>query len=626
MKRDAAAKGLHPALALAALGAVFGDIGTSPLYAFRQCLSAAGADGSFAAVTGILSLVTWSLVVVVCVKYAGVLLRFDNKGRGGILALLALVRPSSTNSTPSRPIALTFVALLATGMLFGDGMITPSISVMSAVEGLETAVPWGARMIVPLAAGILLLLFGIQSRGTERIGKVFGPLMFVWFLVIATLGARSLAAHPAVLQAFDPLSGIRFFAAHGVASTIVMGAVVLTVTGCEALYADLSHLGRGAIASAWYAVAFPALLLNYYGQGAAVIASPSTAAHPFYALVPHWALIPTIVLATLATVVASQALISGIFTLAEQAMAASFIPRLRATNTSRKFRAQVYVPAVNALLGALCILIVIAFQSSARLAAAYGLAVSVTMTITTAFFWLAAVRVKKWPLPAATLLAIVFACFDLSFVLGSLPKLAAGAWLPVAVSAAFVAIASTWLYGRRRLKQRFSTESMPLDEFARAFRKRRRAPVTGIAVFLTADTDEVPFAMQHRWVRAHAQAETIVLLAIRWKETPYVAAEDRVAVEQPAPRLFKVIANVGFMERPRLALLAEACKERGLDLTDERATFFSVDPQVVARERGPFAALRRHLYALLLRFAYPLSREMEIPADRSARLGLEVPV
>ena len=612
-------------LGLAALGVVFGDIGTSPLYAFRQCFDG-GVDVSHAAgdVLGVLSLITWSLIVVVCVKYAGVILGFAHNGQGGTVALLALLQPASQRATPPKPPAVTLLALVSVGMLFGDGMITPAISVLSAVEGVKAISPGTGHFVVPISLAILLALFAFQSKGTQRIGGFFGPVMLVWFTASAVLGAFAIVRNLGVLRALDPLDGIEFFARHGIAGVLVMGGVVLTVTGCEALYADMSHLGRGPIVAAWYCAVFPSLLLNYYGQGAVVLSDPSALKHPYFALVPQWATIPMVLLATAATVIASQALISGVFTLSHQAMTSNFIPRLRTINTSRAFSGQVYVPSINVVLAACCLGLVAAFRSSAHLAAAYGLAVTITMAITTVMFAMAATRKCKWPVAATAAAAALFGAFDLMFLAGNLPKFLTGGWIPVAVSALVFAAGTAWLHGRRRFKRAFARQSMPVEAFVRQLGKHPRKPQAGVAVFLTGDTKDVPFAMHHHWLRSHAAYECVVLLTIRRKDIAFVPEDDRATVERLAPRLYRIIADVGFMQQPRLDLINAACKDHDLDLTEETITFFSTDPLVKAKKRGLIAYSMRGLYAALLLVRYPLIVEMEIPPDRCARLGLEV--
>jgi KUP system potassium uptake protein len=440
------------ALALGALGIVFGDIGTSPLYAFRQSfVGLLRIAPSHDNVLGLVSLVLWSLILIVFVRYIGMVMRLAHDGEGGILALLAFVLPAVKRGVPPPATWLTFLVILGAGMLFGDGIITPAVSVLSSVEGLGVATPDAQRYIVPIAVGILIALFLVQSRGTARIGSIFGPIMLAWFAVIGLLGLLGIAKYPMALRAFNPFYIVRFFAHHGFAGLAVFGAIVLCVSGVEALYADMSHFGRAPIAVAWTVVVFPALVLNYIGQGALVLAAPESLANPFYLLTPRWALYPVVAIATAATIIASQALISGVFTLTKQGISLGFIPRMRVIYTSLAHRGQLYVPFVNRLLAVICIALVLTFQSSARLANAYGLAVAATMVVTSiAYFEVVRVRLR-WSLTAALLSTIPFLAVEALFVIGSLPKVLEGGWIPLAVSAVIFVVAGTWRAGRRRV-------------------------------------------------------------------------------------------------------------------------------------------------------------------------------
>ncbi|MGA8574982.1 MAG: KUP/HAK/KT family potassium transporter [Candidatus Cybelea sp.] len=618
---------LRAALALGALGIVFGDIGTSPLYAFRQCfvgpLHVAPTHDN---VLGLLSLILWSLISIVFVRYIGMVMRLAHDGEGGILALLAFVLPPVRRGVPPPATWLTFLIILGAGMLFGDGIITPAVSVLSSVEGLGVATSDAQPYVVAIAVGILAGLFLFQSRGTARIGSIFGPIMLAWFAAIGVLGLLGIAKYPAALWAFNPIYIVRFFSAHGFAAIAVFGAVVLCVSGVEALYADMSHFGRVPIAVAWSAVVFPALVLNYIGQGALVLADPTALANPFYHLTPRWALYPIVALATAATIIASQALISGVFTLTKQGISLGFIPRMRVIYTSLAHRGQVYVPFMNRLLAVACIALVLAFHSSARLANAYGLAVAATMVVTSIAYF-EVVRVKfRWSLTAAVLATAPFLAVEVLFVIGSLPKVLEGGWIPLVVSALVFVIAGTWRAGRRRVALVQLEQSQSVREFLRDVRGRLGVPYQGTAVFLTGDPEGIPFVLRHHWARTHSIDEKIVLLTIIPSTDPYVRGDRRVAVERLSEGLVRVTASFGFMERLDIARITHACAAAGLHIGGEDTTYYSADPHIIPVRRGLFRAFWRGLYVILRRNARSVTSTLGIPADAHARLGIEVPM
>ncbi len=618
---------LPAALALGALGVVFGDIGTSPLYAFRQCFAGLlHVAPTHENVLGLLSLILWSLILIVSVRYIGMVMRLAHDGEGGILALLAFVLPPVERGVPPKATWLTFLIILGAGMLFGDGIITPAVSVLSSVEGLAVATSDAQPFIVPIAVGILIVLFLFQNRGTARIGSVFGPIMLVWFGTIGLLGLLGIARYPAALWAFDPLYIVRFFAHHGFAALTVFGAIVLCVSGVEALYADMSHFGRAPIALAWTVVVFPALVLNYIGQGALVLSDPAGLANPFYLLTPRWALYPTVAIATIATIIASQALISGVFTLTKQGISLGFIPRMRVIYTSLAHRGQVYVPFVNRLLAVICILLVVTFRSSGRLADAYGLAVAVTMVVTSVAYFEVVRGRLRWGLPAALVSTVPFIALEALFVIGSLPKVREGGWIPLVVSAVIFAVAGSWRAGRRRLAIVQREQSQPVRAFLREVRGRLGVRYHGTAVFLTGDPEGIPFVLRHHWARTHSVDEKIVLLTIIPSTEPYVRGDRRVAVEWLSEGLVRVTAVFGFMEKIDIARITHACAAAGLHIGGEDTTYYSADPQIVAARGGLFHALWRGLYIVLRRNARSVTSSLGIPPDAHARLGIEVPM
>ncbi|MGA8532961.1 MAG: KUP/HAK/KT family potassium transporter [Candidatus Tumulicola sp.] len=618
---------LRRGLALAALGVVFGDIGTSPLYAFRQCFAnVLKLTPTHDNVLGVLSLILWSLILIVFVRYIGMVMRLAHDGEGGIFALLAFVLPPTKRGVPPGATWLTFLVILGAGMLFGDGIITPAVSVLSSVEGLRVATTAAQPFVVPLAVGVLAGLFLVQSRGTQRIGSVFGPIMLAWFATIALLGIFGITQQPAVLWAIDPVYIARFFARHGFAGIAIFGAIVLCVSGVEALYADMSHFGRRPIALAWSFVVFPALALNYLGQGGLVLSSPQLVDNPFYELVPPALLYAVVVIATAATIIASQALISGVFTLAKQAINLGFIPRTRVVHTSRVHHGQVYVPVLNALLAIACISLVIGFRSSVRLADAYGLAVAVTMVVTSVAYYVVVRDKLQWSVAKAVLSTAPFLALELLFVGGSIPKLFEGGWIPVLISLIVFAIASTWRAGRRRVALSYVEQSEPIEHFLADFKARAGTPLPGTAVFLTADPEGVPFVLRHHWARTHGINERIVLLTIVPINEPHAPDGGRVVIEYPSERLVRVRASFGFMEKLDIRSIVTACAVKDLHLGGSDTVYYAADPQIVPKRRGLWRAWRRNFYLFLKNNARPVTASLGIPADALAKLGIEVPM
>jgi KUP system potassium uptake protein len=617
--------GTSSRLVIAALGVVFGDIGTSPLYALKTCFTTAHVEPTQGNVLGIVSLVFWALVIVVCLKYVTVLMRIDHDGEGGILALLALASPPRILNVPIRADWLVWVVAVGAAMLFGDGIITPSISVISAVEGLDVVTRHAHPLIVPVSLVILIALFMIQARGSERVGALFGPVMAFWFAAIGAVGIAAVVARPAILAALDPRHALYFVSHHGVFGFLVFGAVVLCITGVEALYADLSHFGRKPIALGWYGIVFPALICNYLGQGALLMRDPLALENPFFGLTAGWELIPMLILATVATIIASQALISGAFTLTEQAVALSLWPRLQIDHTSNRRPGEVYVPAVNMALAIGCTILVVVFRSSDRLAAAYGLAVAGTMLATSVAFVVVVTKVRRWPKSLAVPLFACFAIIDGTFLLAGLPKFLDGAWIPLAVAAVLLTISMTWLEGRRCVGKVVAREQMPVENLIELQRKSSVEP-PGTMVFFTADPRGVPFVAKHRWVSERAQRERVVLLTLVRAARPYVAEAERVSIVPLAARVVKVSAGFGYMERPRIEPILRACAARSLHLDDDETSFFYGDPKIIAAEKGGLPRWQRHLFMYLQRNARPIPDELGIPAERRVLLGLDVAI
>ena len=576
--------GNHTAtLTLGALGVVFGDIGTNPLYALRQCFENLGEKSVAAAsVLGILSLIFWSLILVVCVKYLTFIMRADHDGEGGTLAMLALIQKQRPPLVTAGPSALVLMVLLGSALLYGDGVITPAISVLSAVEGIKIATPGTQGIVVPLSLAILVGLFLLQSRGTGVVGRLFGPVMAVWFLAIAALGVAGMAQAPQVLLALNPQAGLAFMLHHGWLGFVVLGGVVLCFSGAEALFADLAHFGRLPIRLGWYVLVLPSLVLNFFGQGALLLLHPTETGNPFYTLVPRVLLYPMVALATIATVIASQALISGVFSLTEQAIHMGYLPRLNIVHTSREQEGQIYIAVVNYLLMAGCIFIVLAFRSSARLGAAYGLVVIGTMTITSLTYFEVVRKVWHWPLAGAVALTGLFLIVDFIFLAGNISKIVAGAWVPLVLGLFVFAVFWIWSACRARFHLALEAWAMPLEEFKGEI-KGWRLRHGGTGVFLTAHHDSVPLVGKNLWLREHARHEQLLLITIVQARVPYVAAESMARVEKLAPGFLRITASFGFMQHPDVMRVLRNLPQEKLKLDWDHLAFYLPEAVIVAK-------------------------------------------
>jgi len=621
---SSAQKKLSGGVAIAALGVVFGDIGTSPLYTLQACFSTAHAQASPENITGIVSALVWTLVLVVCVKYMSLVMRVDHNGEGGILALLArLIVPGANGVFPALGF-LTVVGVVGAAALLGDGIITPAISVLSAVEGIGEISKAAAPFEVAITVVVLLGLFAVQARGTQSIGFVFGPVMGVWFVAIGIAGARAVLAKPEILTAIDPRHAAWFITHHGVFGFLLFGATILCVTGAEALYADMSHFGRQAITVTWYCVVFPALVLNYLGQGAVLLQSPGHLDSAFYALTPGWTLMPMVVLATLATVIASQALIAGAFTIVEQAIALELSPRMLVVHTSNRYPGQVYVPAVNVLLGIGSIGLVLVFRSSAALAAAYGLAVSLTMAATSVLFYAVVRRVLHWNVVMARGAFAFMILLDGSFVIAGLNKIPAGGWIPLAIAICASAVSTIWYWGRRRVLTRLASDAMPVKEFLAQLERFDTPVVDGTLVFFTSNPNDIPYILHHSWARVQSLHERIVLLTLERRTEPYVDEMERVALTRLSSRLTRVEARFGFMELPSLQPIVEACGFKGLHIGDDGTSYVIALPRIVPGSMDWFSVARRWLFATMNKLVGPLPESLNISPDQLVELGIGV--
>jgi KUP system potassium uptake protein len=606
-------------LSLTALGVVFGDIGTSPLYAFRACFSREiGLPRDPATVYGVLSLIVWSLIVIVSVKYVLVIMRLDNHGEGGILALIALLLQKQRRGL------LIGLGLFGAALLYGDGIITPAISVLSAVEGLEIAVPELRHVVVPATLVILFLLFVCQRYGTARVGGVFGPIMIVWFATIGALGGIEIARAPEILLAFNPWYGVQVFVRHPTAGFLVLGAVVLAVTGAEALYADMGHFGRRPIRLAWFAVVLPALLLNYFGQGALVLRMPDAVENPFYLLAPRFLLYPLLVLATLAAVVASQALISGAFSLTHQCVQLRYSPRVSIVHTSRSQAGQIYIPSVNTALMVGCLLLVMSFRSSTALGAAYGIAVTGTMAITTVLFGVLARRRWHWPLWQIAALAGGLLLIDLAFAAANLTKIRQGGWVPLVIAAGLFLLMTTWNRGTELLGRWLTAAMVPLEVFMAEVTRLKPPRVPGTAVFLTTHIEGAPLVLQHHLRHNKALQEEVVLIAIVTEEVPEVKESLRVKVEALPLGLSRVWAHYGFMERADVQDILAHCRAAGIRALDDETTYYLGRMRLLPTGPAPMMRWRKRLFGLMSRNASSAADFFRIPPDRVVELGARV--
>lgn len=612
-----------PLLVLGALGVVFGDIGTSPLYGLRQCfqnLHASRAEPP--EVLGILSLIVWALVLVVCVKYLSFIIRADYEGEGGTLALLALVLSRKPRRETERPGAFILMVLFGSALLYGDGVITPAISVLSAVEGLKIALPTANGFIVPLSLGILIGLFLLQCRGSGQVGFLFGPVMALWFVSIAILGVGGVMQAPQILKALNPVEALSFFLHHGWQGLSVLGGVVLCFSGAEALFADLGHFGRPPIVAAWYGLVLPALLLNYFGQGALMLLHPGGVSHPFFALVPRPLLYPAVALATAATVIASQALISGVFSLTQQAIHMGYFPRFEIIHTSREERGQVYIATINYALMAACIAVILAFQSSDRLGSAYGLAVVGTMTITSLTYFVVLRRVWKWSRLAAAALTAFFLSIDLPFLAGSLTKLASGAGLPLGLALIVFSIYWIWTAGRARYRRALDAWAWPIDKF-RSEIKSWPERQEGTAIFLTSHRDTVPLIGRNHWLRQHARHQKIVLLTIAEEKVPYVRDDEAIMVEELGDDFWSVIASFGFMQHPDVSRALKSSQCRQIKIDWDRLVCYL--PEAHAVYKGSWFKRRTtEIYQLLSHNSLSLSQYLRIPAGQIIHVGVRL--
>jgi KUP system potassium uptake protein len=625
--------------ALAALGVVYGDIGTSPLYAAKECFmpphGVAVTEGN---VFGILSLIFWSLFLVIVVKYITYILRADNHGEGGILALLALVNPRAPKVGESVPpsalqvskhkrTVLMMLGLFGAALLYGDGVITPAISVLGAVEGLSVATSTFNDFVVPITVTIIVALFIVQKRGTARVGAIFGPATLLWFITIAAMGIPWILKEPRVLTAVNPLHAVRFFMHNGTHAFLVLGSVVLCITGGEALYADMGHFGKAPIRFAWYAVVSPALFLNYFGQGALFLTharNHTPVTHPFYEMVSGWVLYPVIVIATIAAIVASQALISGAYSLTQQAVQLGYCPRMSIVHTSGEAEGQIYVPEINNALMVACVSLVLMFKSSTALAAAYGIAVTGTMAITSILFYFVARQRLGFSAVWAGVLVTLFLVIDIAFFSANVVKIADGGWFPIVVAAVVFTLMTTWKRGRAELAEFLTNASLPIDVFLEDLERVKPHRVKGTAVFMASNLDGAPPVLLHHFKHNKVLHEQIIMLSVVTVHRPEVPVIDRLTIRRLQPGFYLVVAKYGFMQSPNALEILALCKERGMDVDQNDTSFFLGRETLLTTGKSSMAPWRKALFAIMSRNARPATAFFGLPPNRVVEMGTQI--
>ena len=621
---------IHPktgfwTLTLGSLGVVYGDIGTSPLYAFREAVAAATGTGGAPtrdAVLGVVSLILWALILIVTLKYVLILLRADNNGEGGTLTLMGLAQRAI--GKPGSAIVL--LGIISGALFYGDAVITPALSVLSAVEGMKVATPAFEPYVVPLTIVILVALFAVQSRGTGKVGAFFGPITTIWFVAIAIPGAVQIAADPSILLAFNPACGIRFLASHGYIGLLTLGAVFLAVTGAEALYADLGHFGRRPIQTAWLVIVLPSLALNYLGQGVLVLEKPDAVDNPFFLLYPEWALLPMVALATIATVIASQAVITGAYSLTRQAIQLGLLPRLEIRHTSEALAGQIYMPRVNSLLLVGVLLLVVMFRSSSALASAYGIAVTGTMVVTAMMAFVVIWRGWKWSLPAAAALMTPFLVVDLTFLTANLLKVVEGGWVPLALGMMLMIVMYTWRRGTRLLFEKTRRQEMPLDDLVAMLERKPPETVPGTAVFLTSDPQSAPTALLHSLKHYKVLHEKNVILTVETADTPRVPAADRVRIEGVGKTFSRVWLRFGFMETPNVPKALAIARKLGWQFDIMSTSFFLSRRALRPAAHSGMPRWQDRLFIHLARAANDATDYFQIPTGRVVEVGTQVTI
>lgn len=617
---------LH-ALIIGAIGVVFGDIGTSPLYAIRESFHG---DHAFQAnqvnILGALSLIFWSLTLIISLKYVVLILRADNKGEGGILALETLARKTGGISTQRISYLILLLGIFGSTLLYGDGIITPAISVLSALEGLKEATPMFEPYVALITIFILFGIFSVQKFGTDRIGAIFGPITTIWFVTLGILGINKIVDNPSVLAAMNPMYALQFFAENGLRGYVILGTIFLTVTGGEALYADMGHFGKFPIRIGWFTLVMPCLLLNYFGQGALILQDPTAVENPFYKLVPSWALYPTVALATMATVIASQALISGVFSLTKQAIQLGYFPRMKVVHTSDKQIGQIYVPFVNWALCIGSIWLVIEFQRSSAIAAAYGIAVSLTMLVTTVLAFIVARSVWKWSLPIALMVIGPLILIDIAFFGSNSLKILNGGWIPLVIACGIYLLMITWIHGRQLLAAGLAEHSIPFTQLVDEFVNPHYGRVEGTAIYMSGRPDTVPLALSHNLKHNKVVHRRVILITFITKDVPHVSRAKRLEVEELTHGLLRIRVSVGFMDDADFAGVLELANEMGLNIEPDATTFFLGREIVLATRKAGMALWREKLFAFMGRNALSPVTYYNLPAKQVMEVGVQIEI
>jgi len=615
------------ALSLGALGVVYGDIGTSPLYSVRECFHGQHAIAlNPTNILGVLSLVFWSLTVVITIKYVGFIMKADNRGEGGIFALLALLLGAKSRMSHRRRTLVILAAVFGATLLYGDGIITPAISVLSAIEGLEMTMAAAKPVVVPLTCLILFGLFFLQKHGTQSIGRLFGPIMVLWFGTIALLGLVSIVQAPLFLKALNPWYAVEFFLVNHRHGFVVLGSAVLCITGGEALYADMGHFSPKAIRVSWLLLVYPALILNYYGQGAILLTSPQAAFHPFYALVPRFLLYPLVALSTIATIIASQAMFSGVYSLTQQAIQLGYLPRLRIIHTSAQTKGQIYMPGVNWAMMLGCIGLVLAFRESSRLAGAYGIAVTATMGITSIIYFFVLRRHWNWSLARALPLVGLFLLFDLSFFGANLFKILDGGWFTLGVATVLALFMTTWKEGRKVLGQAISSFRMPADLFLADVARKHPFRIPGTAVFMSVSPEGIPGALMHHYKLNKVLHQTVVFLSILVEEIPRVNPKERLKLENLGEGFYRLIARFGFMETPNVPELMEQARPLGLEADPMDTTYILERETLLTTGKSGMSFWRKVLFSMMSRNAMNPTNYFKLPPNRVIEIGAQVEI
>lgn len=611
-------------LCVGALGVVFGDIGTSPLYALKECFhGSSGVSPSHDNILGVLSLIFWSLILVISVEYILIIMRADNDGEGGILALMSLIKRSKTERKGLSSVIL-ILGLFGASLLYGDSIITPAISVLSAVEGLNLTTPFFKPYVIPLTIGILIFLFSFQSKGTSKVGKVFGPITFTWFIVIAVMGIFSIIENTEVIKAVNPFYAIHFFINNGYHGFVILGFVFLVVTGGEALYADMGHFGRKPIKLTWFIMVLPCLLLNYFGQGALILRDPEASSNPFYYLAPEWAIFPLVILATLATVIASQAVISGAFSLTFQALNLGYLPRMKITHTSEEEKGQIYIPQLNWLLLIATIALVLSFKNSSNLASAYGIAVTTTMLMTTILLFITMVKLWKWNIFVAVVVDLFFLIIVFSFWGANMLKIFQGGWVPLAIGAFIYLLMTTWNNGRRNLMEKIKQQTTSLEYFITEILSVRLIAIPGTAIYMASSKNGTPPPLILNIKHNRLLHKQIIILTIVIQKVPRVRGDERIQIEEPTEGFYRVIANFGYMDTTNIVNIIDLLCQKGLKIDMNKTTFFLGRETLISGKKKGLGLFRDKLFIIMSKNAQRATDFFNIPPARVFEVGTQV--